>query len=132
MTDPPKVLPWSPSMVLSLTYRIYTSIRTKQILSLLAPRLHPAIAGIRGRGPDSIAWLTHQLIENALIDDTPLVGTILDLTEAFDHLPQNAPLETWSSPWHPTVHYSGMVRCGYRPSTPFPGWQHHGPWPSHH
>lgn len=77
-----------PIQVLSLVYRSYTSIRTKQILHLLAPRLHPSISGLSGRGPDSITWLTQQLIEMALLDQTPLMGTILDLTKAFDHLPR--------------------------------------------
>ena len=77
-----------PIQVLSITYRVYTSIRTKQILPLLAPRLHPAITGMKGKGPDAIAWTTHQLIETALIDGSSLVGTILDLTKAFDHLPR--------------------------------------------
>ena len=77
-----------PIQVLSITYRIYTSIRTKQILPLLAPRLHPSISGLRGRGPDSIAWLTQQMIEISLLEDSSLMGTILDLTKAFDHLPR--------------------------------------------
>lgn len=78
-----------PICVLSLQYRIWSSIRTKQILAWLANFSPDGLLGNRSKRETAhIWWKISALIEQSWYDDTPLAGGISDIVKCYNCLPR--------------------------------------------
>ena len=78
-----------PICVLSMAYRTWSSIRTKQILSWLALLAPDGLIGNRARKETAHIWWTISgLIERSWYSETPLCGGIGDIVKCYNCLPR--------------------------------------------
>ena len=80
---------YRPITIMPLVYRIYTSIRSREILHHLKQHVPPTLLGnIPGRQATSLWWTMQHRIELALQSSEPLTGATSDVVKAFNHLPR--------------------------------------------
>ena len=78
-----------PITVFSTTYRLWTSIVARELLSAWAKWMPESIAGsMPGRSAADIAYHIQCRVEEALDSKTPLVGFSLDISKCFNNLPR--------------------------------------------
>ena len=78
-----------PITVFPMVYRVYSSLRSRQALALLAGDVPITLAvGMPGRSSVSVWWHIQLEIEHALANGTPLAGACFDLSKAFNTLPR--------------------------------------------
>jgi hypothetical protein len=74
-----------PICVLSLAYRTWASIRTKEILSWLAKFSPPGLIGNRSKKETAhIWWSISAMIERTWYDDTSIHGSISDIVKCYN------------------------------------------------
>ena len=87
--DAATVVQYRPICVLSVTYRTWSSLRAKEALGHLASIAPPTLFGnMPGRSAGGVWYQMQLAIEQAHMDDHPLVGVLLDLSKAFNTLPR--------------------------------------------
>lgn len=78
-----------PICVLSLPYRIWSSIRTKQILAWLAKFSPDGLLGNRSKRETAhVWWKISALVERSWYDGEPLAGGISDIVKCYNCLPR--------------------------------------------
>ena len=84
-----KVTDFRPICIFSLIYRVWGSIRARQILEHLSRVAPDELIGNRPRRETAHVWLiVSQLVEAGLSHDTPVVGAVADITKCFNALPR--------------------------------------------
>ncbi|CAE7393753.1 Pol [Symbiodinium sp. CCMP2592] len=87
--DAATVTQYRPICVLSVTYRTWSSLRAKEALRHLASIAPPTLFGnMPGRSAGCVWYQMQLAIEQAHMEDQPLVGVLLDLSKAFNTLPR--------------------------------------------
>ena len=80
---------YRPITIMPLAYRVYTTIRSREVLSHLRQHVPPTLLGnIPGRQATTLWWSMQHRIELALQSAEPLTGATSDLIKAFNHLPR--------------------------------------------
>ena len=80
---------YRPITIMPVAYRVYTSIRSREILAHLQHHVPPTLLGnIPGRQATSLWWTMQHRIELALQAAEPLTGATSDVVKAFNHLPR--------------------------------------------
>ena len=80
---------YRPITVMPLAYRIYTTIRSREVLLHLRQHVPPTLLGnIPGRQASTLWWTMQHRIELALQASQPLTGATSDIVKAFNHLPR--------------------------------------------
>jgi len=80
---------YRPITIMPLAYRIYSSIRSRQILLHLKKHVPPTLLGnIPGRQATQLWWSMQHRIELALQASEPLNGATSHVVKAFNHLPR--------------------------------------------
>ena len=83
------VAEYRPITVMPLVYRLYTTLRSREILQHLQHHVSPTLLGnIPGRHAQTLWWSMQHRIEVALQTGMPLNGATSDLIKAFNHLPR--------------------------------------------
>eukprot|EP00438_Fugacium_kawagutii_P021050 Skav222606 [mRNA] locus=scaffold5038:163421:168487:- [translate_table: standard] len=78
-----------PICILSLIYRVWASIRTKQLVQWLSALCPCGLYGNRpGHDTSQLWWNLALQIESALLEDIPIHGTLGDLVKCFNTLPR--------------------------------------------
>ena len=87
--DASRVGQYRPITVFSISYRVWTSIRARQVLQYLK-NIVPAdlVGGMPKKGASSIWWELQNQIEEALCNEDELAGITLDVSKAFNNLPR--------------------------------------------
>ena len=84
-----RVNQFRPIAVLSLTYRVWATVRAKQALNHLSQFLPPTMFGMApGRSAQSVWYGLQHTIENAHLSREALCGVVSDLEKAFNFLPR--------------------------------------------
>ena len=84
-----RVSHFRPISVLSLVYRVWASVRAKQILRHLAPHVPAGMYGmLPSRSAQSVWWQAQFRVEEAQLAKSRLVGVFSDLEKAFNLLPR--------------------------------------------
>jgi len=84
-----KVSQYRPITIMPCAYRIYSSIRAREVLQHLAKVLPPTLLGnIPGKQAIGLWWTLQHRIEQAMYAGEPLTGAVSDLCKAFNHLPR--------------------------------------------
>lgn len=84
-----KVTDFRPICIFSLIYRVWGSIRAKQILVHLAKSAPAELIGNRPRRETAHVWLTvAQIVEEGFGNQRPVVGAVADITKCFNALPR--------------------------------------------
>ena len=82
-----------PITVLSMVYRVWSTIRARQALSHLGSLASPQVIGnLPGKTAGQVWFALQRRLEQAQIYDHPAVGLVADLVKAFNVLPR---LPTW-------------------------------------
>ena len=80
---------YRPITIMPLAYRVYSSLRSREILNHLKKHVPPTLLGnIPGRQASSLWWNMQHRIELALQSAEPLTGATSDVVKAFNHLPR--------------------------------------------
>ena len=88
---------YRPITVMPLAYRIYTTLRSREVLLHLRQHVPPTLLGnIPGRQAASLWWTMQHRIELALQASEPLTGATSDLVKAFNHLPREVTFQVAS------------------------------------
>ena len=78
-----------PIAVLSFTYRVWASVRARQILRHLAPLAPEHMYGMMpGKSAQTVWYALQHMLEVAQLRGEALCGVIADLEKAFNHLPR--------------------------------------------
>eukprot|EP00438_Fugacium_kawagutii_P009864 Skav229361 [mRNA] locus=scaffold3209:151155:155840:- [translate_table: standard] len=89
ISDAEQVSHYRPITVLSLLFRIWSTIRAKLLLRHIAAQANAHMKGnMPGQTSVSIWWRLQQEIEDCHYDGTALTGTVADLVKAFNLLPR--------------------------------------------
>ena len=84
-----KVTDFRPITIFSLAYRVWGSIRARQILQHLARRAPEELIGNRPRRETAHVWyIVSSLVESSICDSSPMVGAVADITKCFNALPR--------------------------------------------
>ena len=84
-----KVTDFRPITIFSLAYRLWGSIRARQILTHLATNAPEELIGNRPRRETAHVWyVVSSLVECSLSVEEPLVGAVADITKCFNTLPR--------------------------------------------
>ena len=84
-----KVTDFRPITIFSLAYRVWGSIRARQILLHLAANAPDELIGNRPRRETAHVWyVVSSLVESSLCEEAPLVGAVADITKCFNALPR--------------------------------------------
>ena len=84
-----QVSQYRPITVMPVVYRIYTSIRSRQVLQHLAKVTPPSLLGnIPGKHAATLWWTLQHRIEQSMYSGEPMTGAVSDLCKAFNHLPR--------------------------------------------
>ena len=96
---------YRPITVMPCAYRIYTSIRSREVLQHLAKVTPPTLLGnIPGKQAVSLWWTMQHRIEQAMYAGDPLTGAVSDLCKAFNHLPRTVTFQIAASMGvHPNI-----------------------------
>ena len=87
--DASKVTDFRPICIFSLIYRVWGSIRGRQILHHLSQSAPDELIGNRPRKETAHVWMTvAQLVESGLDQESPVVGAVADITKCFNALPR--------------------------------------------
>lgn len=82
-----------PITIMSKLYRLLGRIRGSQVSKWSTRNLHSKIGGpCKGISADCIALLTAQIVESAVIDQIPLMGTVIDTIKRYNFFPWRDPL----------------------------------------
>ena len=88
-----RVQQFRPITVLSMVYRVWSTIRARQALSYLGRLAGPQVVGnLPGKTAGQVWFSLQRRLEQAQIYDRPLVGMVADLVNAFNVLPR---IPTW-------------------------------------
>ena len=88
---------YRPITVMPLAYRIYTTIRSREVLKHLKQHVPPTLLGnIPGRQASTLWWTMQHRIELALQASEPLTGATSDIVKAFNHLPREVTFQVAS------------------------------------
>ena len=88
-----KVQQFRPITVLSMVYRVWSTIRARQALGHLGHLASPQVIGnLPGKTAGQVWFVLQRRLEQAQIYDRPVVGLVADLVKAFNVLPR---LPTW-------------------------------------
>ncbi|CAK9057937.1 unnamed protein product [Durusdinium trenchii] len=88
-----RVQQFRPITVLSMVYRVWSTIRARQALSHLGRLAGPQVVGnLPGKTAGQVGFSLQRRLEQAQIYDRPLVGMVADLVKAFNVLPR---IPTW-------------------------------------
>ena len=88
-----KVQQFRPITVLSMVYRVWSTIRARQALGHLGHLASPQVIGnLPGKTAGQVWFALQRRLEQAQIYDRPVVGLVADLVKAFNVLPR---LPTW-------------------------------------
>ena len=80
---------YRPIALLSFLYRVWSSIRCRELLKLLEPVMNFASYGfLPGRGTSHYTWSMQAAIELALQTEEPLHGYTGDVVKAFNYIPR--------------------------------------------
>jgi len=83
------VAQYRPITIMPLVYRIYTTLRSREVLQHLAKYVPPTLLGnMPGKQATSLWWSLQHRVELALQMKAPLTGATSDLIKAFNHLPR--------------------------------------------
>ena len=78
-----------PIVIFSVIYRAWASIRSRQLLRILAPYMDPGAYGFLPGCEPSQLWMVLQSdIECSLLTDSPMTGLFTDLVRAFNNIPR--------------------------------------------
>ena len=92
-----RVQQFRPITILSMVYRVWSTIRARQALAhvgtLAGPRVVGNIPGLPGQTAGQIWFQLQTRIEQSHLFDKPLLGIVADLVKAFNVLPR---LPTWA------------------------------------
>ena len=84
-----KVTDFRPITIFSLAYRVWGSIRARQILQHLADKAPEELIGNRPRRETAHVWyVVSSLVESSLCETSPLAGAVADITKCFNALPR--------------------------------------------
>ena len=84
-----QVSQYRPITIMPCAYRVYSSIRSREVLQHLAKVLPPTLLGnIPGKQAIGLWWTLQHRIEQAMYAGEPLTGAVSDLCKAFNHLPR--------------------------------------------
>ena len=87
--QPAEVTGYRPITIFSLVYRIWASIRSKEILQHLLPMTSSYAYGNLPQRCTTNMWMTlQQEIEANLANSQPTCGAVLDVVKCFNHLPR--------------------------------------------
>ena len=132
-----KVTDFRPICIFSLIYRVWGSIRARQILTHLSQSAPDELIGNRPRKETAHVWLAvAQIVETGLDQNTPVVGAVADITKCFNALPR-VPVLTLArlvgvapgvcQAWHQALHQmerrfttQGCIGSALRSSCGFP------------
>ena len=88
---------YRPITVMPVAYRVYTTLRSREVLRHLRAHVPPTLLGnIPGRQATSLWWAMQHRIEIALQSDEPLTGATSDLIKACNHLPREVTFQVAS------------------------------------
>ena len=96
---------YRPITVMPCAYRIYTSIRSREVLQHLAKVTPPTLLGnIPGKQAVSLWWTMQHRIEQSMYAGEPMTGAVSDLCKAFNHLPRTVTFQIAASMGiHPNI-----------------------------
>ena len=84
-----KATDFRPICIFSLIYRVWGSIRARQILDHLSQVSPDELVGNRPRRETAHVWLVvAQMVEAGLSHNTPVIGAVADITKCFNALPR--------------------------------------------
>ena len=89
LPDAATVMQYRPICVLSVAYRTWSSLRAREALQHLEKIAPPTLFGnMPGRSAGCVWYQMQLAVEQAHVDNKPLVGALLDLSKAFNTLPR--------------------------------------------
>ena len=80
---------YRPISVLSMAYRVWGTIRSRQILTFLSEHAPPGLLGNKkGASTSDVWWKIACEVEESLYFDSPLSGAVTDVVKCFNALPR--------------------------------------------
>lgn len=77
-----------PITVMPLCYRLWSSIRSRELLKFVVDATSPSMYGKPGSNSVSLWWTLQQRLEAQQYEGTASVGIVSDVVKAFNHLPR--------------------------------------------
>lgn len=77
-----------PITVMPLCYRLWSSIRARELLHFLVAVAPESMYGKPGSNSTTLWWTLQQRLEMHMYQGTPAVGIVSDVIKAFNHLPR--------------------------------------------